>query len=869
MFSYLLLSIKRRWAIFLLIIIMLTFVSLGYGSTRIVQNGIVMQTREDLEQNWRWQYDILVYPNEGQVYQGLGDGWVAPQTPLASYGGISFEDLEIIKQIPGVEVAAPISLLGYVEYDRAQAIYKDTETGVYYAEHTSKMFDGLQWHNAFHSNRFIENFTSYSERKYIMDSWEEYETEDGKIINVGGSQNGLQIDFRKPNQLLFVAIDPEAEDRLFALSDAVVDGDNLRLAEIIVNNADHRPDSLTLPVIALLDQGLQVEEKISLARVDVPETIDESDLTAGVIPYLLTRPQTHINELTLYPYQPDWRYQRLNLRFDENGVEEQNYIYGFGMQEVYWYSPISIDVLIDSSARIPLLQAKAKKESSYHELYGETEPMLKYRDILNSWDIFSPEPLIFGMQIIGYYDASRLVSQYSNSWKPGDPVDLYTPHHSMILADGAGNAVDPRPQVPLPYKDTYYTGGPEALTLLTPEVTKIFYGDEPPISSIRVIVKGVEERNELSQKKIEQVALEIMEKTGHQVDIMLGSAPSKVHIELAGKEAGEIGLVEEAWTQKGVSWSIEDQVVSTNQWLFIYLLLIIFFLTYTVVNHSLLKRSIEFARLRAIGWTRNKIIGGLSLEVLSLTLLSLVPLLLTMPWWSTSLSYGDVALVGGINGIIIAIGYYSGSRRSLWLSPRAGLAGESVNSGEKRSIPIRGLISFVWHQLFRRPLRFGLMVITVLLSTWMVILFVATQQSLSDFLFLSFLGETIDLNLQTYQRVFLGLGLSLTLAVVLLLLILNMIERQKEFYVMRAIGWPWQRLRRYLLIEAGIIGGLGGLLGSVVAYGVLTFFSTLWLPRWVAIVAIFLPMILMILVTYGVIIFFSRRSHKRQGYVHE
>lgn len=69
-----------------------------------------------------------------------------------------------------------------------------------------------------------------------------------------------------------------------------------------------------------------------------------------------------------------------------------------------------------------------------------------------------------------------------------------------------------------------------------------------------------------------------------------------------------------------------------------------------------------------------------------------------------SLSFGDAALVGGINGLIIAIGYFSGSRRALWLSPRAGLAGESVDSIRNRSLPIRGLFSFVWHQMFRRPM---------------------------------------------------------------------------------------------------------------------------------------------------------------------
>lgn len=71
-----------------------------------------------------------------------------------------------------------------------------------------------------------------------MDPWEEYLSEDGKKVENNGSQGELQISFRKPNQLLFVAIDPVAEDNLFALSDAVVEGENLLLAEIIKNKVN-------------------------------------------------------------------------------------------------------------------------------------------------------------------------------------------------------------------------------------------------------------------------------------------------------------------------------------------------------------------------------------------------------------------------------------------------------------------------------------------------------------------------------------------------------------------------------------------------------------------------------------------------------
>lgn len=126
-------------------------------------------------------------------------------------------------------------------------------------------------------------------------------------------------------------------------------------------------------------------------------------------------------------------------------------------------------------------------------------------------------------------------------------------------------------------KDAYYTGAPDALT--TMKAAEIFYGDDPPISSVRVVVSGVEERSEESQKKIEQVATEIMEKMGHNVEIMLGSSAGKVHIQLGGAGEGEVGLVEKGWQKKGVSWEIEEQISVANQWLFIYLAVIIFVLT--------------------------------------------------------------------------------------------------------------------------------------------------------------------------------------------------------------------------------------------------------------------------------------------------
>ena len=170
-----------------------------------------------------------------------------------------------------------------------------------------------------------------------------------------------------------------------------------------------------------------------------------------------------------------------------------------------------------------------------------------------------------------------------------------------------------------------------------------------------------------------------------------------------------------------------------------------------------------------------------------------------------------------------------------------------------RLFSINGLFSYVVHQLIRRPLRFGLLAIVLALTSLMSILFMATQQSLSDFLLLSFLGETIDLNLKGFQTVFLIVGLVLTIAIVFLLLYLNITERSKEFFILRSIGWSLQRIQLYLSVEVILIAVTGTVLGTTGAYALLTFFSTLWIPVWMLALIMIAPVVLLVVFSWAIV----------------
>ena len=150
----------------------------------------------------------------------------------------------------------------------------------------------------------------------------------------------------------------------------------------------------------------------------------------------------------------------------------------------------------------------------------------------------------------------------------------------MIIEDGAGNKINPTPLFPLPYKDTYYTGSPDAITTI--EAAANFINPIIFYHQFVLLWKVWKNGSDASQRKVEEVAKEIIDKTGLHVEIMLGSSATKVHVDLDTDQEGAAGMVEEGWQQAGVSWSIQEHIEKSNIVLFIYLLLVSFVFCYTV-----------------------------------------------------------------------------------------------------------------------------------------------------------------------------------------------------------------------------------------------------------------------------------------------
>jgi len=73
-----------------------------------------LEVTATLEENWRSAFDILVRPPEARGEVEELTGRVRPAFLTETYGGITLEQLDAIRDIAGVEVAAPIGTVGMI-----------------------------------------------------------------------------------------------------------------------------------------------------------------------------------------------------------------------------------------------------------------------------------------------------------------------------------------------------------------------------------------------------------------------------------------------------------------------------------------------------------------------------------------------------------------------------------------------------------------------------------------------------------------------------------------------------------------------------------------------------------------------------------
>lgn len=568
-------------------------VSLGGLMIATASEATVIRVARDLKDYWRTSYDILVRPPGTRSPIESKYGLVEANHLSGIWGGITYEQYDLIRSIPGVDIAAPIVMVGYLSAGvGGQEIEFPDEPGVYLVEERTVVNDGMteqispgSWKKTF----FFDGSSTASS----SDTGSPTKQFGNLVIDHPGRTFGGMVSY----PFLLAAIDPEQEARLLGLDQAMVSGDYL-------NNSDSldlelftlggaNPGALgqdprrmiNLPILINAKQYIQLSYQLELKKVILPEgrlSLEEI-LTRGGGEYLEGLP-----------------IESLGFVETEGRRIFQNLIEAIAPELVEVNAPLGPNMLIGAAGLAstpgPIKYVESEAPVDFEGVIleivrpdsdGENEG-IDYReskgivqlDVIGVWD---PK---------GIFDIERIP-------RPDDvhrvPLETYFPPTALLRYDEEGRSILPPTELSPTLNPNGYIQSPPLL-LTTLEAARELVA-ENSISAIRIRVSDIRELSPSSQEKIETIAVEIARQTGLTVDIMVGSSPRRVFVDVPA-----VGYVEEQWIQKGVDLVYQKGIQKAN--LFIILALVAAGGIYAldILWVEILVRRPLIALQRALGW---------------------------------------------------------------------------------------------------------------------------------------------------------------------------------------------------------------------------------------------------------------------------
>lgn len=812
-------SLRYYWRSTCAVILILVMIGTAFLYTLQTTEQMTVQASDELMEKWRTGYDLLVSPiTEEKVVEGdskdlqseevLGEGLVRRADLAKHHEGISLEQYEKIKRIGGIEVAAPLSFIGYIENDGLSLDYGISEPGFYIREGEIEVFDGERYRDVtptYEADGMISQIVSddmydiFSDMEKLMtygeSGWSPVMDRMGTRLRTGGSAWSL------------VAIDPEQESQLLQIDQAIVSGTYFTEDDEV----DENDDIPTIPII-LLNQPYETTFTTNVYQINVEGDQHPDDILAnGGGEYLRSLPKDHLFEINLNPFDEEYLFY-FNDLIIENGQlikfdrlqdamnrSQQSYVQ-------YQYSDIEFNKKNKSIIEhAPVVEAIPQ---------GTRNEQISYRTVTSNEAI----EMEYNFDFIGRFDASLLENAFTTSEQPLPP-DYYKPEDVFITHHVDGT---PYEEALLyqnsPYKDAYYTGGIDAITTLA--VADLFLG-EKPISIIRVIVDGVGERNDESMAKVERIAEEIRRETGLHVDIMLGAADRKVHVLLNDYEDVDgYGYLLEGWSTEGTSFVIEDRISGTTLMLALFILMMGFICLSLVYRQYTENRKRDFAVQYTFGWSRTAILRALFIEagfILILVITCLITLyLLANP--TLSMKQFLFATIICVVIAIISIGLLYVLPVIRYVLRNQTLRGVNSNKAVALSFkPSVTLWAFIVRNVLRHPLRSFAKSLIIIVTLVYISLFLITKQSASTFLSLTFLGESIDTSLQSYQWFLFIMGIILAFVSYIAIHLHQTESRIKEIQLFQAWGWHTKRWVSIYIIEEFFIASVSIGLGMIVS----------------------------------------------------
>ncbi len=600
-----------------------------------------LEVTRTVNENFRSSYDILVRPRGSQTAIEAATSKVRPNYLSGMYGGISAEQVDQVQGLSGVEVAAPIAMIGQAmiktnyEVDVTDLVregsglvrFSTTVTGdrglsaspgpegYVYAGAGVAVDTSIDDTSAFERHPGVSPARVCDVRgaglaapfsvdaRWFPQCWDRQQGRYG--LGWPRRQGRYSIDVPVRFPVTVAAIDPQTERELTGLDDAVDAGRYFRRKETSKLEGDNVMFN-TLPVL---------NSSRSYIEEDIAVTADALDAeTARTLSRGMSREAARTTVEAAEPAQSRGFSFTAQEAIDDwlagSSVHSREGAAVVTPQSFLTVGQVDYDTRADGTLRArPVKQPRSVwRSDAYFGQKFAPAPWsaggVGFRRIASASG--SPGVALPALRSIGTFDPSSFDDQGLGTV----PLETYQ-SPAVTAADTATSELlgdqdllpDANPAGYLQSPPLLITTLDAADKLLNPLVYRWPEGmdkEAKPVSVIRVRVAGVTGADDISRERVRLVAEAIQRTTGLDVDITVGSSPSPTTVEVP--LAGEVLSVSEPWVLKGVAGTVVQAIDRKSLALFLLVLLTAGTAISISANASVRARRTELGVLACLGW---------------------------------------------------------------------------------------------------------------------------------------------------------------------------------------------------------------------------------------------------------------------------
>jgi putative ABC transport system permease protein len=818
-------------------------------------------------------YDILVRPKGSTTALETQTDTVQPNFLSGIYGGITMAQYHQIAQIPGVQVAAPIAMVGYTllvpqlsfplpsaEFSRpGRQLYRETTTWI--SEGGASRVTPSPSFTYVTPNRLgvdVQSNNPYLVTERLADgksvticptdvnlepgvdpfgvaaqsdctAWSRVNGYGPRGITTpypAGARNpGYAVEWDIP--VLIAAVDPVAEAKLDGLNHAVISGHYLPEETPNAGNTD------TFPVLASSVSGLDESAVTQVAALSTPAS--PPSMTASWITQHATAPGRVISTSTSTARQAyQLQLAALAARSGSPGGAGAQSIMYVGKVQPSTGQPVTVEAYWSvgptSYRRAPsgalAAQLTYNPPSTWYSGGAQVASMDNGDNQYRTISVHAPATAVFtsfpaSPRLAGIFDPAKI-----NEFDPLSrvPLGAYEPVVAVPADPAANRALHGSDLLPNQNLGGYVSQPVDLVTTLSalPALEdEGYYGAHlpvnDPISVIRVRVAGVTGPDPTSLERIREVAQQIELHTHLDVDIVAGSSPTPTTIELPAGKFGQPPLaVSESWVKKGVAIAILTAIDKDSLALFALILVVCVLFVANSAAAAIRSRRREFGVLACLGWTRPRLFATVLGELAAIGLAAgLLGAAAALPLSSALGLHAAPTRAALAVPVAVAVAVIAGLIPAALASRAEPIA--SVRPpmlGVRRARQPGGVTALAAVNVLRTPGRAAVGAVSLAVGVTALTILAAVTFAFRGVVVGTLLGNAVAVQVRGVDYVAVIATVALGVLAVADVVFLNIRERAPELAAIRTFGWREATLSRLVITEGAIIGLTGSLAGA-------------------------------------------------------